>query len=102
MAAKQIAITSSAKPAQLTPEASIAALQEIDALKKEASLAKELGRDFLFMGLTMTLDISAQKLASKDKNVTGVDDAIAAEMAAFASKIRKFQLTGIWEAAPGL
>ena len=102
MATKTIPITSSAKPAQPTPEASVAALAEIEATKKEASLAKALAKDFLFMGLTATLDIYASKLAAKDANMSGADDAIAAEMSAFSNKIRKFQLTGVWEAAPGL
>lgn len=91
-----------AAPVDEQPTAEAQAMKRAEVAQKDASIAKELGKDFLFMGLTMTLDIYASKLAAKDKNLTGVDDAIAAEMSAFANKIRKFQLTGVWEAAPGL
>lgn len=60
------------------------------------SALKDLAKDSLLMALTMFMDFYAAKLAAKDVNTTGADDAIAIELHGFANKIRLFQITGFW------
>jgi len=72
-------------------------LQVVSAADVQAG--KALAKEFAILALTSTMDYYAVKLATKDLNTTGADDAIAAELHAFSSKLRLFQITGVWPTA---
>lgn len=96
MATKTPKITPTPLAEEILPQVGV--FQAVPSSAENDAL-KSLAKDFLFTGLTTVMDVYASKLAAKDVNTTGVDDAIALELHAFANKIRMFQITGEWKAA---